>query len=258
MIRDWLEKKCYPDHPKVGTAEQWVEWEKIEKSKPFCNFIVNIVPGWFDKIKDKIDNIIMWLRYRLQPSHKYHLINTGLKPRYYEIEDRMLHGMFNLLKEFCENEQPYHDWCWQSIEEENNGNKPTKFKPGREAALESLKWRKEQIYKEEDLPFEKDKNLIGEPTEHSKNAEEVEKLYLWWVDTYPNRRDPYDVYEDPYFDKMIEENVSSMELLSKRPPEEEEKVKEIWKKRDTLESQYNLEDQMMLIRLIKIRHTLWT
>lgn len=259
MIREWLEKKLYPDHPTVGTAEEWVEWEKKEKEKPISNFLVNTLPHWFDKrIKDPSTKAAWWLRYRLQPSQKYHLIDTGLEPRYHEIDTRMLHGMFNMLKDFCEYEQPYHDWCWQSIDDENNGKKRRKFKSGREAALESFKWQKELVYKEEELMRVEDAELIGQPTEQAKNAEELEKLYLWWVDVYPNRRDPHDVYEDPYFEKMLEEKGSAMRLLCNRPPEEEEAHRERIKKINDLEKQYDLEDELMLIRLIRVRHALWT
>lgn len=258
MIRKWLEHKCFPNHPKVATAEEWVEWEKFEKSKKWCNFIVNTIPHWFEKLNNRMQRILMWCRYRVQPSHKYHLIDTGLTPTYHEIDTRMLHGMFNMLKEFCEEEQPYHDWCWTSIDDENKGKKPKKFKRGREAALESFKWQKALVYKAEELDSVEDAELIGKPTEQAKRAEEIEKLYLWWVDVYPNRRDPFEVYEDPYFDKLIENNEPAMKLLCSRPPEEEAAYKERIKKIDELERQYDLEEEMMLTRLIKIRHSLWT
>ena len=119
MIRKWLKKKCYPNHPMVASAEEWCEWEKVEKSKPLCYFFLNTVPSWWDKnIVSPINNGIYWFKYRFLSEYKYHLINTGLKHGYHEIDERMFHGMFNLLKEYCEEEQPYHDWCWQSLDDE--------------------------------------------------------------------------------------------------------------------------------------------
>ena len=197
MALKWLEKICYPDHPKCGTAEQWSAWEKIEKSKPVCNFCVNTVPRWFRVKKRQLNDIKYWFMYRLLPSQKYHLIDTGLKPNYHEIDTRMLHGMFNMLKNFCEDEMPWHDWCWQEagkeIDAEKDGKpyKRRKFVKGKEAALESFAWQKKLVYTEDEIWRDEDKHLIGQPTPQAKNAEEVEKLYLWWVETRPARVDPY-------------------------------------------------------------------
>jgi len=251
MFFKWLEKKCYPDHPSVATAEEWCEWEKKEREKPICYFLVNTIPEWFNtNIISKISNVYYWFQYRLHPAYKYHLIKTGLKPGYHEIDNRMINGMFNILKEFCENEQPYHDWCWN--------NKGEKFISGKEAALKSLKWQKELVYTEDDIFNDNDKHLIGQLTPQAEKAIELETLYLWWVEIYPNRVDPYDCYEDPYFNNLIETKESVMKILCNRPPEEEIKATKIYHQRDILEKQYIAEDEEMLIRLIKIRNSMWT
>src|SRR5271165_1195164 len=55
-------------------------------------------------------NIKYWIRYRI--TDKYHIVDTGLKPDYYEISDRMLHVNFNMLKEFVEVEQAWNSYIW--------------------------------------------------------------------------------------------------------------------------------------------------
>ena len=267
MAWKWLEKKCYPDHPTCGTAEQWSAWSKIEKSKPVCNFCVNTVPLWFARKGRQINDIKYWFLYRFSNKHKYQLIDTGLKPNYHEIDTRMLHGMFNMLKNFCEDEQPMHDWCWQEagkeIDAEKDGKpyKRRKFVKGKEAALESFAWQKKLVYNEDEIWRDEDKHLIGTPTPQAKSAEEIEKLYLWWVETRPARVDPYEAFPDPFLEKRLEQRKagdSVMSLFCKGTEEEEAAKRDRYMKIDELEKQYDEEDTEMLIRLIKIRKSLWT
>ncbi len=267
MAWKWLQKICYPDHPKSGTAEEWSAWHKKEKEKPVCDFCTNTVPRWFGIKKRQLNDVKYWFLYRLHPHHKYHLIDTGLKPNYHEIDTRMLHGMFNLLKNFCEDEMPWHDWCWQEagkeIDAENDGNsyKRRKFVKGKEAALESFKWQKALVHREEEIWNEEHKHLIGTPTPQAKAAEEIEKLYLWWVETRPARVDPYEAFPDPFLEKHLENRKnggSVMDMFIRGTDEEEALKKDRYEQMDALEKKYEEEDDEMLIRLIKIRKALWT
>jgi hypothetical protein len=49
-------------------------------------------------------HVSFWFLYRLHPEHRYHVVRTGLRPGYWETEDRMLHAMFSLLLEHVEAE----------------------------------------------------------------------------------------------------------------------------------------------------------
>jgi hypothetical protein len=49
-------------------------------------------------------DFVFWFLYRLHPEHRYHVVRTGLRPGYWEIEDRMLHAMFSLLLEHVDAE----------------------------------------------------------------------------------------------------------------------------------------------------------
>jgi len=252
MILKWLDKKCYPNKPKFCTAEEWSSWHEIERSKPICNFCVNTFPDFFKyKIFKRVENVKYWFMYRLCKKHRYQLIDTGLKPGYYDTDTRMFHGLFNLMKEFCEQEQPAHDWMWKS--DENKG----KFKSGFDAAIESFKWQKELVYTENEIWGDENKHLIGQPTKQAENAKELEQIYLWWVKTLPNRLDPYDAFPDEYFENLVKDK-NTMKVFYERPKEEQIKYDEIREKRDALEQQYADEDEEMLLRLIKIRKCLWT
>ena len=43
---------------------------------------------------------LRWIKYRTVPRHKYHMVNTGLKPGYYDQDRRMLHACFALLLDY--------------------------------------------------------------------------------------------------------------------------------------------------------------
>lgn len=40
-----------------------------------------------------------WLSYRFIPHHRYHIVNTGLSPNYYDPDRRILHSIMSI---FCE------------------------------------------------------------------------------------------------------------------------------------------------------------
>lgn len=46
----------------------------------------------------------MWLNYRLNPKHKYHLLDTGMKPGYTDIQPRIESALAKILIDFIEKE----------------------------------------------------------------------------------------------------------------------------------------------------------
>jgi len=49
-----------------------------------------------------IDRVYWWIRYRT--FSRYHIVNTGLSPRYYDVDELMFHACFSLLGRFVEGE----------------------------------------------------------------------------------------------------------------------------------------------------------
>jgi len=76
-------------------------------------------------------------------------------------------------------------------------------------------------------------------------------LYTWWKFIRPERRDPHD---ESGWSKYCE----GRDLWSDTKPEDEARVKEMLAKTQEIETQYNNQDEENLIRLIKIRHQMWT
>jgi hypothetical protein len=57
-----------------------------------------------------LTDIKWWILHRIWPSNKYHIVNTGLPPGYYDADTRLLHSCFSILCDYYEREAPSIDW----------------------------------------------------------------------------------------------------------------------------------------------------
>jgi hypothetical protein len=113
-----------------------------------------------------------------------------------------------------------------------------------EATLDHLEWSSRLTHGEDDGVSPEDE-LYGKPTRHAKESLEIIELYNWWKKR-DERKDPMvESGWDNYCDKPKEERTEKEKNISL------EKLIEI-------EEKYEKEDEEMLIRLIKIRKSLWT
>ena len=237
---DWVrgEKKPY-----ALPHEEWEEWRNKQKSeRPFrfwiSDTVLNKIQHFFLSPSDIYNEIKYYYRNRFIT--KTHCLKTGLEPgSYHELDERILHGLFNELVEFIEVEKAWLNHIYHK-------EKKFKFKNGRcpEAGLDYLNWEISLKW-DEDSGFNKDDKEYGEPTPQATVAKKTLKLYEWWKNTRPNRPEPMEEsgWNNYYFnkDKYTREEVS---LIS-------EKIQEI-------EEAYENEDEEMMIELIKIRRSLWT
>jgi hypothetical protein len=108
-----------------------------------------------------------------------------------------------------------------------------------------------------------DKDPNSEYTLQARNAQEILTLYHWWVDVRPLRDDP-----------MIASGWSALceqrRARSKddddldwlgggdETPQERQRTSEILELSHQIEADHDAEDEEMMIRLIRIRHALWT
>lgn len=208
----------------------WDEWKKEQKKKrPIRFWLSDTFLGYLQDIiyypYDIYNEIRHYVRRRWVD--KTHFLKTGLKPgHYYELDKRILHGLFNELVDFVEIELA-HLSLWDRT-------KKYRFKNGRsvEAAYEYFEWATNLKY-DEDWMVNPEDDRYGELTDQAKAAIKIKELYEWWTKIRPLRDDPYltinkDTHGENYF-----EAIAFVE-----------------------EDQYN-EDNEMLIRLIKIRRELW-
>ena len=67
-------------------------------------------PEWLDRLLRKIDDARWWIRCRLDPRRRLHVVPTGLKPGCYGADMRILHASFELLRRWYEKVSPMIPW----------------------------------------------------------------------------------------------------------------------------------------------------
>jgi hypothetical protein len=72
-------------------------------------------------------------------------------------------------------------------------------------------------------------------------------LYIWYKQDYPNRIDPYDIIGDIEFDDIFDASIKKYpnSLIT-------------FEEATEIEEEYEAEEDKMLVRLLKIRRSLWT
>jgi hypothetical protein len=205
-IKTWFRRfiKNQKRQIKYGGIKYWV------KSLLFDNYI-----GY------KLKNIIWFIKYRT--THKYHIVKTGLKPNYYDMDTRMLHVNFNLLKEFVEKSH-YNEIVDYDTNDEDR-------KIFQEINFLYKWWTQDRNNREKNL------KLLEE--DHYKKF----PAKLSFV--------PHDLDEDG-------DPITFLLLENPKKSEDEEKIYKdsLFKITDMETNNYN-EDTEMLIRLMKIRSHLW-
>jgi hypothetical protein len=122
--------------------------------------------------------------------------------------------------------------------------------------MEYLRWA-ETLTNEEFL--EEGEKHKAVPTGQAKAAKEIIELYTWWTVTYRNRPDPYDASGwTAYCEASRLANGGKLSFSSDKSPEMRKMSDKAHKLLRKIEADYAKEDEAMMIRLIKIRESLWT
>jgi len=231
------------EKPSYLTMEDWEKWRSEVKAKsPIRYFLaedlLNKIQDFINFPKDIYNSIRFYIRNRFIT--KTHYLKTGLKPGiYHEIDERILHGLFNELVDFVEVEQAWINSM--------HSDKKYHFKNGRciESGLDHLKWAI-SLKKDEENGYPKDIEGYGEPTPQAESAAKILELYNWWKD----RKYRPDPMEASGWSDYCEKN--------KTEGRDDEKSRIALEKLNNLEEKYDKEDEDMLVELIKIRKHLWT
>jgi hypothetical protein len=104
-----------------------------------------------------------------------------------------------------------------------------------------------------------DKKGEAVPTGQALAAKEIKELYTWWTVTYRARPDPYDASGwTEYCETSRIANGGKLSWGSDKSPELKKMSDKSHKLLQKIEAAYEKEDEAMMIRLIKIRESLWT
>lgn len=249
---EWLRKKGgVPTKPTSATAEGWNMWE--DAAKETGSILYWIAEEGLDKVQnfinwpiDQVKEVQYYLRNRFIT--KTHIAPAyGLpKGKWHETDTRLLHSMFSLLVDFVEVESAWHNtWSKENV-------------PGSYLSrLIKGKWRPWRSAKDGIEYYEWARSLNSEdfggqgPSHQAIAAEEILHLYAWWTVTRPNRRDPYWLYQKV-------DKIKPFSGFGRNTPEQKASLKEAFDEVHRLEEIYHNEDEEKMIRLVKIRQSLWT
>jgi len=254
----------------MGTSEEWDNWTTQAQMKH--NFRYWLAEEALGHIQDfvtwperKLNDIRYYINNRwVSRSHSLTAHTRDIKPgQWSDVGNRFLPCMFNELVDFVEIEQAWHHCLW-SDEMKTKYNVPwyrkgwLRWRTWRcpEAGLEYLRWA-ETLTNEEFL--EDGEKHKAEPTYQAKAAKEIIELYTWWTVTYRNRPDPYDASGwTAACEASRVANGGKLNWGQEKDPELKKATDKAHKLLQKIEAAYEKEDEAMMIRLIKIRGSLWT
>lgn len=259
-----------------GTSEEWSAWKRKAKSEHSIRY-------WLTEVcLDKIEKIVKYIPERINDVRYYlnnrftsktHALTSTLKRgQWHEFGERLLHCSFDSFVDFIEIETAWSHLCWADKEERMKYNMPwwrgqwyTRwFMEWRcpEAAVAHLEWEMTLHMDDEYIPI--DHPDYGKPTHQAHAAKEKWALYYWWKHVRQHRADVHDYCgwsaycEERRLAVVANGGDDSDYLFCQDPPKDRERSRKILLDCDTLEKQYSDEDEEMLIRLIKLRESLWT
>jgi hypothetical protein len=267
---DWLRGTA---KLKAGTSEEWDEWTTTAQMKHNFRY-------WLaEEGLDILQKIVYWPTDTLY-AIKYYINNRfvtrthaltaharDIKPgEWRDVGNRFLPCLFNELQDFVEVELAWWHIAWANKDEKKKYNAPFyatgwfRWRTWRcpQAGLDNLEWQRNLRHSVDDGWKEGDPN-IGKLTPQAVKAQEILDLYTWWTTTYRNRPDPYDASGwSAACEAQRAANGGKISFNSPKDPVLKKAQDKAHKLLQKIEADYEKEDETMMIRLIKVRHGLWT
>ena len=256
---------------KAGTSEEWDEWTTTAQMRH--NFRYWLAEEGLDILQkivywptDKLYAIKYYINNRwVSRTHSLTAHPRDIKPgEWRDVGNRFLPCLFNELVDFVEVELAWWHLAW-SPEERHKYNMPWwavgwwRVRTWRcpQAGLDNLEWQRQLRWKEEEVGA--DFKGLGELTPQAIKAQEILDLYTWWTTTYRNRPDPYEASGwSAACEASRQANGGKLSWSTPKDPVLKKAQNKAHKLLQKIEADYEKEDEAMMIRLIKVRHGLWT
>jgi hypothetical protein len=255
----------------MGTCEQWDEWERkaqgyspirywlAEEGLDYLQKVVFYVPDTLHSIKYYINN--RWVT----KTHALTAHSRDIKPgSWSDVGNRFLPCLFNELVDFVEVELAWWHIAWDD-EARKQFQAPWyargwfRWRTWRsaECGLANLEWQRQLRWKEDEVGT--DFKGLGELTPQAVKAQEILDLYTWWTQTYRNRPDPYEASGwTAACEAQRRANGGKLSFSTSKDPVLKKQSDRAHKLLQKIEKAYEAEDEAMMIRLIKVRTSLWT
>lgn len=213
----------------------WLAEEGLDHIQDFVSFPKDV----YNKISYYINN--RWIS-------KTHALTSNMKKGdYYDLDTRIIECLFDELVNFVEVELAWHRVAWSDKERAPWWRRVFRFRTWRspEHGIDHLNWEISLKYNED---WDKDNERYGQPTPQAEAAKEKLALYNWWKQR-ANRPDPHDASG---WSEYCRANPKFLDTLGSA------ESKMTLDRLNEIEKRYDEEDTEMLIRLIKVRKSLWT
>jgi hypothetical protein len=126
-----------------------------------------------------------------------------------------------------------------------------------QAGIDNLDWQRQLRWTENEVGA--DHKELGKLTPQAVNAQEILDLYKWWTEVYRTRPDPYEASGwTAYCEASRKANGGKLSFSEDKNPELRKASNKSHKILQKIEADYEKEDEAMMIRLIKVRNSLWT
>lgn len=267
---DWVRGT---DKLNCGTSEQWRDWKKQSRqSYPIRYWIaeegLDKLQNFVNYIPDKLYDLKYYINNRfVSRTHSLTAHPSHIRPgTWCDMGHRILPCLFDELVNFVEVELAWKNIAWDH-EARKKYNVPFwgvgwfRWRTWRsvEAGLDYLKWE-QSLVNDENSGYDPDHEEYNLMSYQAKKGKEVEDLYRWYKEVYLKRPDPMDASGwSEWCDSRRNEDEDDIFLGWAAETEEEEAKKlKILDNMHKIEQDYHNEDTDMLIRLIKIRESLWT
>jgi hypothetical protein len=256
--------------PKGGakTSEGWNEWNDTAKRYNPVRFWIaeealDAVQNFIHYPTDRLNDVRYYINNRwVSRSHSLTAHQRDIKPgQWQDVGHRFLPCLFNELVDFVEVETAWHHCAWD--DEARKKYAVPWYRSGwlrwrtwrcPEAGLEHLDWAMTLTNKDFTKEGEKE-----EPTHQALAAKEIKELYTWWTVTYRNRPDPYEASGwTAACEAHRSANGGKLSFSTPKDPALKKANDKAHKLLQKIEAAYEKEDEAMMIRLIKIRQSLWT
>lgn len=255
---------------KAGTGKEWRSWnEQARSTHPIRYWIVeegfDAVQNFVNWPIDRITDVRYYINNRwISKSHALTAHPSNIKPgTWCDVGNRFLPCLFNELVDFVEVEQAWHHVMWDSDARKKFKVPLTrrffKFRNWRcpEAGLAYLDWAS-SLTLGEHWGVEPGSENYGKPTHQALAAREIKELYIWWKEIYPKRPDVYDASGWSAYCAQRRSKGYHILDMEDDTESEREQCNRALDLSNQIEKQYEDEDEAMMIRLIKVRNSLWT
>ena len=259
--------------PAALELDKWNDWEEYARATHPVRYwlveeVMDAAQEFINWPATQINGVRYWLNNRFV-ARTHTLTSSSLKPgQYHELDTRILHCVFDELVNFVEVEKAWMQVCW--------GEEATRAKyalpfwrkqwwtrwfmtwRNPRAGIDHLLWEIKLVWTEDQVGS--DSKLLGQPTEQAVRAQMIMDLYTWWTQIRPARPDPYEASGwTAYCEASRKANGGKLGWSGSNDSVELKKMsKAAHKKMDKMDKDYEAEDEAMLIKLIKIRKSLWT